>query len=64
MSQLVLQQERLSDLQKVIADWQTELGITDLSVFQGKEKGTGTLTLPRKNRQADLPSEFSGHERI
>ena len=43
---------RLSDLQKVIADWQTELGITDLSVFQGKEKGTGTLTLPRKNRQA------------
>lgn len=42
---------RLSDLQKVITDWQTELGITDLSVFQGKEKGSGTLTLPRKNRQ-------------
>lgn len=43
---------RLSDLQKVTADWQTELGVTDLSVFQGKEKGTGTLSLPRKNRQA------------
>ena len=43
---------RLSDLQKVIADWQTELGVTDLSVVQGKEKGTGTLTLPRKNRQS------------
>ncbi|KAA9014885.1 FtsK/SpoIIIE domain-containing protein [Niallia endozanthoxylica] len=43
---------RLSDLQKVLMDWQTELGITDLLVLQGKEKGTGTLTLPRKNRQA------------
>ncbi|WP_394237502.1 FtsK/SpoIIIE domain-containing protein [Niallia oryzisoli] len=43
---------RLSDLQKAIIDWQTELGITDLLVLQGKEKGSGTLTLPRKNRQA------------
>ena len=43
---------RLSDLQKVILDFQTELGITDLGISQGKEKGTGTLILPRKNRQS------------
>jgi S-DNA-T family DNA segregation ATPase FtsK/SpoIIIE len=43
---------RLSDLQKNIADWQTELGLIDLAVYQGKEKGTGILALPRKNRQA------------
>lgn len=43
---------RLSDLQKGKTDLQVELGITDLSVSQGKAKGTGTLTLPRKSRQA------------
>lgn len=42
---------RLSDLQKNISDWQTELGVTDLLVFQGREKGIGTLTLPRQQRQ-------------
>lgn len=42
---------RLSDLQKIISDWKTELGINDLSVFQGTEKGTGILTIPRKNRE-------------